>query len=130
MGQISDVLKKSSWLKYDSLAIRDRSFDFEENDGISQTVQSDWIPIGEQVKMIMRGEITVGNLSDGYDDEFTDLEQESPEEVFEDITDIGTEYSDEIRDAVLAEKAKQAHDSAETENEKNDAEAPLEATAE
>lgn len=105
---------------------------YEENDGISQTVQSDWIPIGEQVKMIMRGEITVGNMSDGYDDSFTDLEEESPEEVFEDITDVGTEYSDEIRDAVLAEKAKQAHDSAETKetSEKNDAEAPQEATAE
>lgn len=130
MEQIADVLKKAQWLKYDTLAVRDRTY--EENDGISQTVQSDWIPIGEQVKMIMRGEITVGNMSDGYDDEFTDLEQESPEEVFEDVTDIGTEYSDEIRDAVLAEKAKQAHDSAETKetSEKNDAEAPLEATAE
>lgn len=130
MEQIADVLKKAQWLKYDTLAVRDRKY--EENDGISQTVQSDWIPIGEQVRMIMRGEITVGNMSDGYDDAFTDLEEESPEEVFEDVTDIGTEYSDEIRDAVLAEKAKQAHDSAETKetSEKNDAEAPQEATAE
>lgn len=130
MEKLSDIIKKAEFVAYDKVSILDRKY--EENDGISQTVQSDWIPIGEQVKMIMRGEITVGNMSDGFDDAFSDLDEESPEEVFEDATDYGTEYSDEIRDAVLAEKAKQAHDSAETKetNEKNDAEALQEATAE
>lgn len=119
------------WTDYKKVSTATKKF--EENDGISQTVQSDWIPIGEQVKMIMRGEITVGNLSEGFDDSFTDLDEESPEEVFEDATDYGTQYSDELREAVLqSSEQNKANDSADTKasNEKHDVEAPLEATTE
>lgn len=120
MEKMSDIIKKAEFVAYDKASILDRKY--EENDGISQTVQSDWIPIGEQVKMIMRGEITVGNMSDGYDDAFTDLEEEAPEEVFEDATDYGTEYSDELREAVMASQTNKSGDSAETDktNEKSD----------
>lgn len=131
MEQIKDVIEKAEWFNYKTAAVRDRTY--EENDGISETVQSDWIPIGEQVRMIMRGEITVGNLDDGYDDAFTDLEEESPEEVFEDATDIGTQYSDELREAVLkSSEQNKANDSAttETKHEENDVQAPLEASTE
>lgn len=120
MEKLSDIVKKAEFVAYDKASILDRKY--EENDGISQTVQSDWIPIGEQVKMIMRGEITVGNMNDGYDDAFTDLDEESPEEVFEDSTDYGTEYSDELREAVMASQTNKSGDSAETDktNEKSD----------
>ena len=120
MEKLSDILKKAEFIAYDKASTRER--EYEENDGISQTVQSDWIPIGEQVKMIMRGEITVGNMSDGYDDAFTDLDEESPEEVFEDATDYGTQYSDELREAVMASQTNKSGDSAETDktNEKSD----------
>lgn len=130
MEKLSDIIKKAEFVAYDKASVLDRKY--EENDGISQTVQSDWIPIGEQVRMIMRGEITVGNMDDGYDDAFTDLDEESPEEVFEDSTDYGTEYSDELREAVMASQTNKSGGSGETKetNEKNDAEAPQEATAE
>lgn len=76
----------------------EKKFDGEVNDEPSQTVTTGYIPINEQVKMIMRGEITVGNIFDGYDDD-QDLEK-IPEEYFEDATDYQTEYNDELRDAV------------------------------
>lgn len=134
MEKLSDILEKqvkAEFSTYKDASTREKQY--EENDGISETVQSDWIPIGEQVRMIMRGEITVGNMDEGYDDNFNDLEQESPDEVFEDATDFGTEYSDELRDAVLQSREQnKANDSAETntKSENSDVEAPLEATTE
>lgn len=131
MEQIKDIIEKAEWFNYKTASVRERTY--EENDGISETVQSDWIPIGEQVRMIMRGEITVGNLDDGYDDAFTDLEEESPEEVFEDATDYGTQYSDELREAVLkSSEQNKANDSAAAKetNEEDAVQAPLEAGTE
>lgn len=73
---------------------------FEENSGEILTVQSDYIPIEQQVSMIMKGQITVGNLDDGFDDEYLNLDEESPDEIFQDAVDLGTQYQDDIRLAV------------------------------
>lgn len=133
MEKIGDVVKQvaAKFITYKDVSTLERYY--EENDGISETVQSDWIPIGEQVRMIMRGEITVGGLDEGYDESFNDLEQESPDEVFEDATDFGTEYSDELRDAFLeSSEQKQANDSAAAKetNKEDDVQAPSEASTE
>lgn len=88
----------------------------EENSGESLTVQSDYIPIEQQVKMIMRGEITVGNMDDGFDDEYLDLDEESPDEIFEDAVDLGTQYQDDIRLAVAEDLASQAGNHPASEN--------------
>lgn len=76
----------------------EKKFKGEVNDEPSQTVTTGYIPINEQVKMIMRGEITIGNLDSGYDDD-QDLEK-IPEEYFEDATDYSTQYSDDLQDAL------------------------------
>lgn len=133
MEKIGDVAKQVSakFITYKDVSTLERHY--EENDGISETVQSDWIPIGEQVRMIMRGEVTVGGLDEGFDESFNDLEQESPDEVFEDATDYGTEYSDELRDAFLeSSEQKQANVSAAAKetNEETDVQAPSEARTE
>lgn len=69
----------------------------EYNDGVSETITTGYIPLNEQVAMIIKGEITVGNLDDGFYDDDDDLEK-IPEEVFEDATDYMTES--ELREVV------------------------------
>lgn len=76
----------------------------EENDGISETVTTGYIPINEQVKMIMRGEITVG--VGGFDNAVEDIDAISPEEFFEDATDYNTES--ELQELYVAETSKKS----------------------
>ena len=71
----------------------------EYNDGISETVTTGYIPLNEQIRMIMKGQITVGNFDDGFDDTDQDLEK-IPEEYFEDVTDYRTEYEDDLREVI------------------------------
>lgn len=74
-------------------------FKSEENDGVSETVTTGYIPLNEQVAMIMKGQITIGNMSDGFDDTDQDLEK-IPEEYFEDATDYRTQYDDDLREVI------------------------------
>lgn len=76
-----------------------KPFKSEENDGVSETVTTGYIPLNEQVAMIIKGQITVGNLSDGFDDTDQDLEK-IPEEYFEDATDYRTQYDDDLREVI------------------------------
>lgn len=73
----------------------------EFSDLPSLTVQSEYIPISQQVKMIMRGEITVPNEVYDVADE-VDLDTPIEEEFFEDATDVGTIYQDDIAQALKA----------------------------
>lgn len=75
----------------------EKKFKGEVNDEPSETVTTGYIPINEQVKMIMRGEITVGNWQ--YDiDDGQDIDKDCEEDYFEDATDYDTES--ELRDAL------------------------------
>ena len=69
----------------------EKKFISEVNDEPSETVTTGYIPIDEQVKMIIRGEVTIGNLDRGFEDATDDIDSEDPSEVFEDATDYATE---------------------------------------
>lgn len=83
----------------------DKKFLSEINDQGSETVTTGYIPIDEQVKMIIRGEITIGIDNYIYTDD-DEIEKQAPEEVFEDFEDVGSLYQDDVRDAVLAQTKK------------------------
>lgn len=73
---------------------------YEENDGVSETITTGYIPIDEQVKMIIRGQITIGAFNESdFPDKDEDLDK-IPEEYFEDATDYRTEYDDDLREVI------------------------------
>lgn len=69
----------------------EKEFDGEFNDGVDEVDTTGYIPLNEQVKMIIKGQITVGNIDDGFDDAIDDIDKDVPEEYFEDATDFDTE---------------------------------------
>lgn len=75
-----------------------KEFKGEVNDEPSETVTTGYIPIQEQVKMIIRGEITIGNLDKGYEFADDDIDKDCAEDYFEDATDYDTES--ELQDAL------------------------------
>ena len=93
----------------------EKKFKGEVNDEPSETVTTGYIPINEQVKMIMRGEITIGNLDNGYENADDDIDKDCAEDYFEDATDYDTES--ELQDALSGAIQKGTGDTSEQQSE-------------